>query len=97
MAVPIDRDRADRAIFQLRVEMVVALRLELVELAAALGGREPVRPGLLQALLDREEVGALGAEEDVRALLHHRPGEADRIARRGHAGHRAGLARARRP
>ena len=35
---------------------------------------------LLETLLARELVGALAAEEDVRALLHHRAGEADRVA-----------------
>ena len=93
MALPVQCDRADRAIFEVHVEMLGArARAQLLELAAALGGLEIFGRLLRQALLARELVGALAAEEDVRALLHHPAGEADRVARRCDTGDRAGVA-----
>ena len=65
MAVCIDRDCADRSVFHLRVEP--ALREQLVELAAAFGGHEPVVVDLLEPGLAGEAVGAVVGQEDVRA------------------------------
>ena len=45
-------------------------------------------------MLARKTVGAFERQQDVVALLHHRPREADRRARRPHPGDRSGIARA---
>src|SRR3712207_7747731 len=42
-----------------------------------------------EILLSGEFVGALAADHHVRAVLHHGPGEAHRIAGRGRSGDRA--------
>src|SRR3546814_5497859 len=49
----------------------------------------PVGIGLLQPVIAREGVGAAPREHDVRAVLHHRAREADGVARRDDARHRA--------
>ena len=98
MALLVERDRADRAVFQVDVEMLGAgPGAQFLELAAALWRLEIFGRLLRQALLARELVGALAGEEDVGAVLHHPAGEADRVARRGDAGDRAGIAVAIRP
>jgi hypothetical protein len=67
MAVMVERDRADRAIFDVDVEEVVARAMaDLVMLLAAAGGEEIVRRRLVEILVAREFVGALAAQEDVR-------------------------------
>src|SRR4030095_1830974 len=87
-----ERDRADRAIFDVDVEKVVAWAMaDLVMLLAAPCGEEIIRERLIEILVAREFIGALAAQEDVRRALHHRPREADRIAGRGHAGDGAGI------
>src|SRR3546814_8491407 len=49
----------------------------------------PVGIGLLQPVIAREGVGAAPREHDVRAVLHPRAREADGVARRDDARHRA--------
>ena len=76
MALAVRRHRADRAVFQMDVELLgFGPGAQFLELAAALGGLEIVGRRLLQPVLERELVGALAAQKDVGAVLHHRPGE----------------------
>jgi hypothetical protein len=90
-AVPVDRDRADRAVFEVDVERLgIGALAEFLELTAALGDVKPLVGDLLQPILLRELIGAEAAQEDVRALFHHRAGEADRVARVRRPRHRAG-------
>src|SRR4051812_17986227 len=88
MAVDVDRDRADGAVFHLVVEPVFGQ--QLLELAPALRHFEPAVADLLQPMLAGILIGALAREEDMRALLHEYAREADRRPRRAQSGNRAG-------
>jgi hypothetical protein len=93
MAIAVEGDRADRAVFDVDVEEIVAGAMaNLVMLAAAVGSEEIVRGRLVEIFMSGEFVGALAAQEDVGRALHYRAREADRIAGRGHAGDGAGIA-----
>jgi len=79
MAVDVDRDCADRAVFDLVVEPT--LGKQLLELAATLGNLEPAVGDLLQPVVARELVRALARQEDMRTLVQQGARESDRGAR----------------
>src|SRR5438270_13387301 len=88
MAVDVHRHRAYRPVLHLVVE--AAAGHQLLQLTPALGHLEPAVLDLLEAMVAREIVGAVTAEEDVRPLLEEPAGEADRRAGGAQAGDGAG-------
>ncbi len=87
MAVDIDRDRADGAVLDLVVEP--ARGRQLVQLPASFRDFEPFVVDLLEAVVAREIVGAMTAQEDVRPTFEQLAREADRRPRRAQPGDRA--------
>ena len=72
MAVDVDRDSADSAVFHLIVEPARAH--ELFELAAALGNLEPAVLDLLETVIAREIIRAVARQKHVGPLLEQAPG-----------------------
>ena len=80
MAVDIDRDRADGAVFHFVVEP--ARGSQLAQLPSSFGDFEPLVVDLLESAAASEVVGAVTAQEDVRPAFEQLAREADRRADR---------------
>ena len=76
MAVDVDRDGSDGAVFDRIVEP--AFCEEFLELSPALRDFEPAVRDLLDAVLAREQIGILAGQEDVRSLIEQEARETDR-------------------
>jgi hypothetical protein len=93
MAFGVERDGAYGAVFIFDLQRAHVGGLELLQLLLSSRRREIIVGDLLEPLLLRELIGALAREEHVRALLHHRARNADRVLRCSNSGDRARRAR----
>src|SRR6187455_2951866 len=78
MAVYVDRNRADGPVLDVGIESLAALSQQLVKLAPPLRRHEPAIRHLLQTGFAGEVVSAFITHQHMWALLHDRPGRADR-------------------
>ncbi len=93
VAVGIERDRADGAEQMRGVDRRLLLARHASNCCQRSSVRNQAGSTCSSPLLEREAVGAVAREHHVRAVVHHRAREVDRVARARDPGDRAGLLR----